>query len=127
MRFLTEGMEAMAFTDIEYQAVKNEVAAFVEKIRPPVEIRHDIDITFRIEGQFVELCELRPPCKEIPGEIPVFPFARIDYVRRNDEWKLFWMADGRWELYTVTCTLREALAMIVTDSHDRFFGTLVNA
>ena len=34
--------------------------AFIKKIRPPKEIRDKLDIGYRIDGQIIEIFEIRP-------------------------------------------------------------------
>lgn len=51
----------MAFTDLEYQAVKKEVHQFIESIRPPEHIRNELDIVYSINDQTIDIGE-RAPC-----------------------------------------------------------------
>ncbi|ENC3121100.1 hypothetical protein ABJU35_004472, partial [Escherichia coli] len=50
----------MAFTDLEYQAVKKEVNQFIESIRPPEHIRNELDIVYSINDQTIDIGEQRP-------------------------------------------------------------------
>ncbi|EHW3394849.1 hypothetical protein ABGB90_005050, partial [Escherichia coli] len=50
----------MAFTDLEYQAVKKEVHQFIESIRPPEHIRNELDIVYSINDQTIDIGEQRP-------------------------------------------------------------------
>lgn len=113
----------MAFNDLEYHAVKKEVTAFVESIRPPAHIRNELDIVFSINEQTIEIGEKRPPWQGDPGEFSVLTSEKITYVRTQKEWKLYWMrASEKWELYETADTLTEALEMVRVDAHGCFFG-----
>lgn len=113
----------MAFNDLEYHAVKKEVGAFVESIRPPAHIRNELDILFTIEDQSVEIGEKRPVWRGGPGEFSVLTLAKITYVRTQKVWKLYWMrANEKWELYQTADTLNDALEMVRVDAHGCFFG-----
>lgn len=119
MRFLTEGMEAMAFTDIEYQAVKNEVAAFVESVRPPVHARSEFDVAYTIIDKTVDIGERRPVWKGEARKMHTIPIARIRYV---NSWHLYNMPRGiRWRLYATVPTLTEALELVREDRHGCFW------
>ncbi|EKH9141988.1 hypothetical protein PAN28_005445, partial [Escherichia coli] len=58
----------MAFTDLEYQAVKKEVHQFIESIRPPEHIRNELDIVYSINDQTIDIGEQRPVWQGNPGE-----------------------------------------------------------
>ena len=65
----------MAFSELERKRHERDIAKFMQRRRPPPEIRPKLDLGFRIEGQSVELFEIRPrlagqqqddggPCRE---------------------------------------------------------------
>ncbi|MBU9815510.1 DUF3024 domain-containing protein [Rahnella sp. C60] len=113
----------MAFNDLEYHAVKKEVEAFVESIRPPAHVRNELDIVFTIDDQSIEIGEKRPVWRGEPGEFSLLTSAKITYVRTQKGWKLYWMrASEKWELYQTADTLTEALEMVRVDAHGCFFG-----
>jgi len=113
----------MAFNDLEFHAVKKEVKAFVESIRPPAHVRNELDIVFTIDDQSIEIGEKRPVWRGEPDEFSVLTSAKITYVRTQKEWKLYWMrASEKWELYQTADTLSDALEMVRIDAHGCFFG-----
>lgn len=113
----------MAFNDLEYHAVKNEVVAFIESIRPPKHVRKELDIVFTINDQSIEIGEQRPVWRGEPGEFSVLTSAKITYVRTNNVWNLYWMqASLKWELFQTTDTLTDALEKVRTDEYGCFFG-----
>ncbi|KAB8311656.1 DUF3024 domain-containing protein [Rouxiella chamberiensis] len=113
----------MAFNDLEYHAVKKEVEAFVESIRPPAHVRNELDIVFTIDDQSIEIGEKRPVWRGEPGEFSVLTSAKITYVRTQKVWNLYWMrASEKWELYSEERTLAAALNQVRDDIHSCFFG-----
>ncbi len=50
----------MAFHDLERKKIENLLNAFIEKIRPAPHIRSELDFSFDITGQSIELVEIRP-------------------------------------------------------------------
>ncbi|WP_145521966.1 DUF3024 domain-containing protein [Yersinia ruckeri] len=113
----------MAFNDLEYHAVKKEVTAFIESIRPPAHVRNELDIVFTIDDQTIEIGEQRPVWRGEPREISVLTSAKITYVRTQKMWKLYWMrADMKWHLYDSVKTLADALKIVEVDANGCFFG-----
>lgn len=113
----------MAFNDLEFHAVKKEVEAFVESRQPPVHIRPELDIYYRIDNQTIEIGEVRPVWKGEPEERFEMPSARITYIRSQKAWKIYWCrANGKWEWYATFYTLSDSLDVVGQDYHGCFFG-----
>lgn len=113
----------MAFTDLEYQAVKKEVQQFVDSIRPPENVRHELDIVYSITEQTIDIGEQRPIWQGKPGETSIHPSVRIRYFRAQHQWKLYWMRrDMKWYLYDTEETLTGALEVVRADPDGCFFG-----
>ncbi|QII37860.1 DUF3024 domain-containing protein [Rouxiella badensis] len=113
----------MAFNDIERQRAKNEVGAFVESIRPPEPIRKELDISYSIWGQSVEIEECRPVWRGDPGEVLKLAVAKIVFIREHKAWRLYWMRSSiKWEMLVQVETLREAIDIIRDDQSGFFFG-----
>ncbi len=86
-------------------AFREEEAAqagrIVEEWRPPEEVRDEVDLDYRIEGegQSVVVFEVRPHWREA-GETVENLIVKVTYVRSRDVWKMYWMrADGDWHKY----------------------------
>lgn len=113
----------MAFTDLEYQAVKKEVHQFIESIRPPEHIRNELDMVYSINDQTIDIGEQRPVWQGKPDETNVLPSARIKYIRSLDRWKIYWMRkDMKWHLYSTELSLADALKVVMADPDCCFFG-----
>jgi len=113
----------MAFSDFEYQAVKQEVERFVESIRPPENIRNTLDIVYNLNDQTIDISEQRPVWQGAPGETTEITFARIKYVRSVNRWKTYWLRkDRNWHLYSVELSLTEALEGVRFNPNGIFSG-----
>lgn len=115
----------MGFSEFEikkYEMILNE---YIESIRPPVEIRDQLDISFRIDKQSVYLFEIRPEYQN-PSKTMEIEVAKSTYVRTQNLWKIFWMrADLKWHGYEPDLfvdTLEEVLAIIRDDEYACFWG-----
>ena len=101
------------------------MAAYLEKTRPPVYIRNELDIAYRIENQSVALFEIRPAFRR-PDQIIEHAIAKATYVKPEKEWRLYWMrADLKWHRYEPipeVNSLEEFLQVIEEDAHGCFYG-----
>lgn len=115
----------MALNDIERKRVEKLVGAFIEKRRPLPNIRHELDLGFRISGQSVELFEIRPQWDQ-PEIIREHPYAKATFVRTQCVWKIYWKrADLKWHGYEPdpeVASIDEFLAVVDKDEHACFFG-----
>lgn len=116
----------MAFTPLEHRTVTRALDAYLERARPPVEIRPELDLGYRIDRQSVDIFEIRSRWRGAPGEMQETPVARATYVRQHDHWRVYWMrGDLKWHLYTPaeTCpTIEGVLEIVEEDEYACFFG-----
>lgn len=98
---------------------------YLEKTRPPEDMRHQVDIGYNIENQSVILFESRPFWNN-PAQILQEPYAKATFVKSKNAWKIFWMrADANWYPYAPhpeVSTLREFLAIVDKDDYHCFKG-----
>ena len=115
----------MPFSEFELRRYGKAVAAYVETRRPEPHIRNELDIGFRIEGQSVEIFTIRPAWDN-PREIIESSVAKTTYVKKSDDWKIYWQrADLKWHRYDpdpTTESIEEALRIIETDKLGCFWG-----
>lgn len=115
----------MAFNDLDKKRIEKAMDAFLAKRRPPAHIRAELDIGYCIEGQSVELFEIRPQWND-PSVIRQHPFAKATYVRTQNYWKIFWMrATLKWQSYEPTpsvASIDEFLRVVDADEYRCFFG-----
>ena len=115
----------MAFSEIEIKRIEKAIDGFMEKRRPPVQIRDEVDVGYRINMQSVELFELRAYFKD-PNQKVEIPFAKVTYVKTQKLWKLFWhKSDMKWHSYEplpTAKTLEKLLDAVDEDEYRYFFG-----
>lgn len=115
----------MALSQFEIKRYKKDVEQFLEKRRPPTHLRDKVDIGARLEGQSIEIFEIRPiwndPSKKMESSI-----AKATYVKFTDHWKIFWKrADLKWhgyEPFQTAKTLDEFLRIVDEDEFGCFWG-----
>jgi hypothetical protein len=101
-----------------------QIAEEVERMRPPLEIRDELDIGFTFEKNTVLLFEIRPNFIK-SDEIMQRPFAKIRFVKSKDIWKLYWMRGNlTWLEYIKSnfTTIEKAFKVIKDDEDCCFFG-----
>jgi hypothetical protein len=115
----------MAISEFEIKRVEKIMEGYLARTRPPVQIRNELDIGYRIENQSVELFEVRPDFKDPSTKIE-HAIAKATYLKREGIWKIYWMrADLKWHRYEPVPeadNLEEFLSVIEDDHHGCFYG-----
>lgn len=115
----------MAFNDIEKKRYDNLVKEFISKRRPPVEMRSQVDLCHRIEGNSIEIFEIRARWNK-PNEKVEVPVAKTTFVKKNNVWKIFWQrSDLKWHAYPPAPevkNLEEFLEIVDIDQNGCFWG-----
>jgi len=115
----------MAFSENEKKKCEAAMSAFMEKHRPPEHVRSKLDLGYRIEGQSVEIFEIRPYWRD-PSRIIEGPVAKTTYVRSQNVWKVYWQrADLKWHLYEPVPEVKDIesfLQIVEEDAYACFFG-----
>ena len=115
----------MALSEFETKKCEKLVREYVEKHRPPSHLRNQVDLSFRVKGQSVEIFEIRPlwndPKKKIEEAV-----AKATYVKSQGIWKIYWQrADLKWHRYDPdpeVKTLEEFLRVVEKDEYACFYG-----
>ena len=115
----------MAFSEFERKKYEKVVARYIEGKRPPVHVRPELDLGYRLKGQSVEIFEIRPlwdnPDKKIEE-----PVAKATYVKRQGVWKVYWQrADLKWHKYDPVPevnSIEEFLSLVEKDEYCCFYG-----
>jgi hypothetical protein len=98
---------------------------FIERIRPPENIRHKLDIGYKTDNQSVTIYELRPWWSG-NGEMQESSIAKATFVRAGNCWKVFWQrADLKWHPYPPmprVKTITEFIQLVEADEHGCFWG-----
>lgn len=115
----------MALSNEHKQHIFELLEQYMEFKRPPENVRHLVDISFRLEGNSVFIFEIRPRYND-PKIIHESPVAKATFIDSKNEWKLFWMrADLKWHHYKEEGnpkTIEEVIEIIDTDRFGCFWG-----
>ena len=105
--------------------IEETIKEFVERMRPPENLRNQVDIHYTFENNELVLFEVRPLLNK-SKKIISSPFARTKYITSSETWKLYWMrASGEWDIYEPQPTIndiREFFQIVQQDKHYCFFG-----
>lgn len=115
----------MGLSEFEIKRCEKIAREYVEKHRPPPHIRNEVDLSFRVKGQSVEIFEIRPMWND-PNETIEESIAKATYVKSRNIWKIFWQrADLKWHRYEPepeVKTLEEFLEVVERDEYCCFYG-----
>jgi hypothetical protein len=115
----------MAFGGFEKKRVEKILGRYVEKNRPPADIRNKVDLSFRITGQSVEIFEIRPLWNN-PEKKTEEPVAKATYVKSRNLWKVYWQrANLKWHRYDPApevARIEDFIKIIERDEYACFFG-----
>jgi hypothetical protein len=112
-------------SEFEVKRCEKLVAKFIEGRRPPPHVRADFDLAFRIDGQSVEIFEVRRHWKD-KSKVLKHPVAKATYIKSKQSWKVFWRrADLKWHSYKPipeVDSIEEFLTLVHKDEYACFFG-----
>ena len=115
----------MALSEFDIKRCEKLVVQFIEKRRPPPHIRREVDLSFRINGQSVEIFEVRPNWRD-KSKAQEHSIAKATYNKSKRNWKVFWQrADLKWHSYMPNSevdSIEDFLAVVQKDEHGCFFG-----
>ena len=98
---------------------------FLDRKRPPIEIRSRVDIEYEINGKSVIIYEKRPRWNK-PGESLQIPIAKTTYVITKRIWKVYWQrADLKWHPYspaTAVKSIKDFIRLVEKDDNHCFWG-----
>ena len=116
----------MALSDLEAARIRRSLAAFLRARRPAPHLRSEVDLSYRVSGQSVEIFEIRQVWDGPPGEKMELPVAKATFVRTRGVWRIFWMRrDLKWHGYEPVPEVEsvEAFCKVVSnDAYACFFG-----
>ena len=109
----------------EIDLITRHIDRFIEKRRPPAEIRDRLDLGYTYENQIVEIFEIRPQFMDESKMLHI-PVAKGRYVKSKGTWKVYWMrSNGKWVTYDPqpeVKTIDEFLNVVDQDAAACFFG-----
>ena len=115
----------MAISEFEIKRCEKLVGAYVEKHRPPPHVRKEVDLSYRIKDQSIEIFEIRPRWNK-PDQLIEEMVAKTTYVKRSGLWNVYWQrADMKWHSYDPmpqVGSLEKFLTLVEEDQHGCFYG-----
>jgi hypothetical protein len=98
---------------------------FITRNRPSENIRHQLDLSYKIEDQSIIIFEIRPRWNK-PDEIMECAVAKTTFVKAKNHWKVFWQrADLKWHSYQpkpIVNELKDFIGLVEEDKHHCFWG-----
>lgn len=115
----------MAISEFEIKRCEKHVGEYIAKHRPPVHIRNEVDLCFRIEDQSIVIFEIRSLFNKVDEKIESM-VAKTTYIKKTKTWKIFWhKSDMKWHAYQPqpeVKTLEEFITILEKDEHCCFYG-----
>ncbi|MFT6895726.1 MAG: hypothetical protein ACJA13_000123 [Paraglaciecola sp.] len=115
----------MTMSEFEIKRCERELEKFLTEYRPPVHLRNEVDISYRISNQSVEIFEIRPDFRDPKQKIELF-VAKATYVKSQNIWKIYWQkSDLKWHKYEPNPTVKlfeEFLSVVGKDQYECFFS-----
>ena len=113
------GLDALNTADV-IEVMEN----FIDQNRPPENVRHEVDLSYRIENQSIYVYEIRPLWNN-PAEIIHSDIAKTTYVKSENVWKVYWMRGNlKWYPYDppTVKTLKKFAELVSEDKKGCFWG-----
>lgn len=115
----------MSLTEIQLRSVQEMMDEHIRRVRPPEDIRHMLDMGWRLEKQSIFLFEIRPLWTD-ETKILHHDYAKATWVERAREWRIYWLrASGKWDRYDPLPSvgnLKRFLMEVEKDPYCCFFG-----
>lgn len=121
----------MAFSEFEIKRITHYAERFLERRRPAQEIRDELDFGYRIQGESVEIVEIRPLWSNPSKRIEEGLVRATTYVKSRKLWKVYWQ---RADLKRYRCDpkpevlyIEDFLELVAEDAHCCFLVEVVRA
>jgi hypothetical protein len=115
----------MSFNELDLKRYGKVMELFIEKRRPPKQIRDEVDLSYKFEKTNIIIFEIRPQWKD-PSKIIEIPIAKTMYVKQSRNWKIYWQkSDLKWHSYDpcpIVETLEEFIEIVDRDEFACFWG-----
>jgi hypothetical protein len=115
----------MAFSEQFRKEIQKVLDQYLEKARPSEELRHKIDLGYRVDGQSIIIYELQEVFDEKEQMIEC-PAAKATWVKSKNLWKVYWMrADLKWHPFRpvpFVKTIRHFVTLVESDPYNCFWG-----
>ena len=116
----------MSFSQEELAHHREVIHAYIERRRPPAPLRNQVDLSFSIKNQSIELFQIRSPLGESSFQTVDIAIAKTTWVKSRKVWRIFWQrANLKWYRYD-PCpevkTLEEFINVVDADPYGCFYG-----
>lgn len=115
----------MAVSNLQVLDIIEVMEAFLERKRPPEQIRPKLDIGYRIEEQSIIIHTIRPVWNDA-SRTQQSDVAKATFVKARNHWKVFWLrANLKWYTYDpkpAVKTLKDFVKLVEEDKHACFWG-----
>lgn len=92
----------------------------LQKRRPREELRHQVDLAYKIDNQSVLIFQVRSRWDN-PKEFFESPVAKATWVRTKNHWKVFWhRADFKWHGYKQVPMVKTIYDFVELVDQDKF-------
>lgn len=76
-----------------------QIKKYIERIRPPEEVRDQVDISYWFQNDVIEIFEVRPKWDNHKEKINI-PVARAKYIKSKKVWRIYWKnSKDKWIKY----------------------------
>jgi hypothetical protein len=104
--------------------LENSIKTNVEKMRPPIEIRNQLDLGYSFEKNVLILFEIRPSFTD-ESIIMHREIVKARYYKSQGNWEIYWkLANQKWELFKIeqVNSIDDFFKVVNEDKYGCFFG-----
>ncbi|MFN8206075.1 MAG: DUF3024 domain-containing protein [Bacteroidales bacterium] len=104
--------------------LESKISRAIEELRPPVEIRHELDVGYTFKTNTLEVFEIRPYWDN-PQKITHTPVAKVRYIKSSNIFKIYWMRGNlKWYPYdpAEVKSIEEFFQILEKDEYGCFWG-----
>ncbi len=110
----------MAIKNLQTLEVIEAMENFLDRKRPPEDIRGQVDVGYRIEGQSIIIFTVRPQFNN-PKVKWEYPIAKATFVETKNLWKILWFrADQKWHGYEPNLHVKSVLEFTEVVEQDKY-------
>jgi hypothetical protein len=110
----------MAFDGLNTVDIIETMENYIDKIRPPKEIREKLDVNYKIENQSIILCEIRPVWRD-KSQYQMHDYAKATFIKKNNHWKIYWLrATLKWNSYEPKKTVKKLSDFLKIVDEDKY-------
>ena len=115
----------MAKDNLQTLEIIEVMENFLERNRPPENLRDKLDLGYEIVGQTVSIYEIRPRPDD-SKEIMHSAIAKTTFVKTKNYWQVYWQrANLKWNIYQPNPsvkTIKEFVELVEGDKYGCFWG-----